>query len=289
MPLSFEHDLPKDVPSSLPIYGLARPSASTAAVAARARQLGFGGKTREFGLSNDWTTYREGPFQLGLHRASGAFSYQHQERYGIEPERPFDLEDERAAAIARAFLETTKLVPLDATREPRITHLRGAVANVDGSERQESVLDAGVVYGRTLDGIPVDGPGAHVMVNIAAEAEVVGCRAVWRQTIERVDDVKIKPLDEAVAVMERVADRMKGHTAVVKAGFGYLEQGPLDRQAYLQPAYWFVYVVRNDGVAHKAIEVVPAGHRVLAPLLGKKRFRSTGQLRRDGNGRAPGA
>ena len=63
------------------------------------------------------------------------------------------------------------------------------------------------------------------------------------------------------------------------AEFGYFEQGPLDGQTTLQPAYAFVYEVESD-FTHKSAEVVPAGEKSFGALKGKKRFPSPLELRR---------
>ena len=62
--------------------------------------------------------------------------------------------------------------------------------------------------------------------------------------------------------MEAVAGRMHGDVTVTKATFGYFEQGVMDRQEYLQPAYALVYVVRNEEVMHKSAMVVPASEKL---------------------------
>ena len=42
----------------------------------------------------------------------------------------------------------------------------------------ERLIDAGVIYRRRVDDIPVDGPGGYVMVNIDPGGEVIGLRSV---------------------------------------------------------------------------------------------------------------
>jgi hypothetical protein len=146
---------------------------------------------------------------------------------------------------------------------------------MDGEQRRqitEVLLDAGVVYRRTVKQVNVDGPGGLATITIDPEGEVSGFRLIWRPVAEMIDEVKVLPPDRAVATMKDVAAKVRGDVEVVKATFGYFEQGMADAQEYLQPAYAMVYVVRDREVAYKSAEVVPAGERTFEPLRGEKRF-----------------
>jgi hypothetical protein len=110
------------------------------------------------------------------------------------------------------------------------------------------------------------------MVNIDPEGEVVGFRSIWRQTLRREAKVKIIPVGQAVEAFEKLVSTVEGELTVTAANFGYFEQGELDKQLYLEPAYVFIYTVQNGEVAHKSIEVIAAGQKVFAKLQGKKRF-----------------
>ena len=75
-----------------------------------------------------------------------------------------------------------------------------------------------------------------------------------------------------VAAFEKDAAKWMGDVTVVKAEFGYFEQGDLDPQSVIEPAYALIYVIRAGEVARKGIYVAPAGEKTFAPLMGKKRF-----------------
>jgi hypothetical protein len=118
------------------------------------------------------------------------------------------------------------------------------------------------------------------MINVDPEGEVVGLRSVWRPTLQREGKVKIIPVSQAVEAFEKLVSGVKGELTVTTANFGYFEQGEVDRQTYLEPAYVFIYVVQNGEVAHKSIEVIAAGHQTFARLKGKKRFDAGVQKKR---------
>ncbi len=285
MTLEFSEKLPEQVPESLPIYSLAEPEpypASAATLAKVARQIGLRGRAHETCTSDEWTMHQEGLFELGIHRESGAVVGRHRERYFRHDERPFELKDDEARGIADGFLERSELVSARESRLVRVTHLRTAGRALEGGEVQEQVLDAGVVFGRMMGETPVDGPGGFAMVHIDPEGEISGFRIVWRPVAEEIGDVRIRPPDEAFSGMESLAKRARGDVRVTKATFGYFEQGISDRQRFLQPAYAMVYVIQDEEVAIKSAQVVPAGEKVLEPVMGEKRFPIAPQSPRPG-------
>lgn len=282
MAIQFEARLARSLPKEAAVYELPAPKISSALLTRSARSFRLTGRGRDFITSQDTIAYREGRHHLEIHRASGALQLRHLDRYGRKTEKAFDLPDKRADAIARRFLQDSTLFSMDTATLRGVTHLRSGGADVETRKVQEQILDAGVVYGRTVDDIPVDGPGGYAMVNIDPEEEVVGLRSIWRPLGKRAGTVAIKSPDEAVKDFEKRASRFKGDVVVTKAGLSYFEQGPLERQTVLEPAYWFVYVVRFGEVTHKSAHVVHAGDKTFARLQGKKRFPAGQQTPRNG-------
>ena len=280
MSIKFAAELPSRVPASVYVYRLGAPRVTPRAVARVSERFGLTGKAPDFNLSEDWTTYLEGRYRISVHRVSGALSYQHRDKYGMETNEPFTLSDRDSTRLALSFLKRTAVIPLKEAVFHKVTHLRSGTGDVRGGPREVKLLDAGVIYRRTVDGIPVEGPGGFVVVNIDPEKEVVGLRAVWRPVQKRLAKVKLISPDEAMSAIRELTARLYGDTTVTQATFGYFEQGELDRQVHLQPAYCFVYEVRNGDVTHKSIEVIAAGERSFAPLKGEKRFPAPPQPRR---------
>lgn len=278
MGLEFRVTFAKDIPQALPVYRLQRAAGfpmSAAMLGKVAQQMGMMGRPAEVCISEDWTSYREGFHDLSMHGRSGALKYRHRERYAQQGETPFALSDREAEAAAEKLLERVGLAGRDERRPGGITHLRTAGASLEGERRKqdpEVLLDAGVVYRRTVQKVIVDGPGGLAMIHVDPEGEVSGFHIIWRPVAEPVDEVKVLPPDHAQAAMKEIAARVHGDVEVTKATFGYFEQGPSDAQEYLQPAYSMVYVVRDGEVAYKSAEVVAAGDRVFEMLRGEKRF-----------------
>jgi hypothetical protein len=280
MPLEFKAPLPTDIPPKARVHRLGLPNVTPRSLAATAKRLRLSGRDPEILEASDRLSYREGRWQLDVHRVSGAIAFTNIDRYGLDTGKPCEVTDEQAARIARRFLAGTKLVSIKDARLLRVTHLRGADANPEQRTVTERILDAGVVFGRVVDGLAVTGPGGNAMIHIDAEAEVVGARAIWRPLSRALAKVEIKPVEHAVRELERITARLRGDTTVVKAEFGYFELGALDRQTVLEPVYAFVYVVRDGEVASKHAHVVHAGGRAYAKLIGPKRFTAPRQRTR---------
>lgn len=277
MAIKFEAKLQASVPRTVNVYHLAKPVLTEPALMKRARGLRLTGRGGDLTTGADRLEYREGRYEMSVQRASGAIDFRHVDKYGHEPEKPFEISDTRVGTIARGFLTKAALFPMASAKVRGVTHMRSAVADVETKRVTERIIDASVVYGRYVDDLPVDGPGGFALVTIDPDAEVIGARAVWRGLGKVRAKVRVKSPDDARREMEKLASRFKGDTTVTKAGFGYFEQGPLDTQTVLEPAFWFVYVVRYNDVAHKSAFVVHAGDKAFAPLAGKKRFRVTAQ------------
>lgn len=272
MTITFEAKLPRKLPEALNVYALNKPKISNASLVELARNFGLTGAGKDFISSSDSLGYMEGRWALEVNRVSGAISHTHLDRYGIETDQAFELSDDRADGIARRFLDRSTLFPKDARQMRRVTHLRGASADLKDRKVTEKLLDAGVIYGRVIDGQPVDGPGGLCMVHIDPASEVVGVRSIWRPLGKRLGKVKIKPPEEAMDGLRKRAEKFRGDTIVVKASFGYFELGPIDNQTSIEPVYAFVYVVRDGEVAMKSAYVAHAGDKTFGTLLGKRRF-----------------
>jgi hypothetical protein len=272
MAVKFEAKLPRNIPASAAVYQLPPVRIGAGTLRATAKSLGLADDDADVVTSTDLMAYNQGRHRVEIHRASGALAFYHRDKYGREPEKPFDLPDRRAAALSRAFLQKSKIVPLAAARLDGVTHLHSAVADVETRRVREHITDAGVVYRRTIDELLVEGPGGFATVTLDPEGEVIALRSVWRPLGKRAGKVKLKRPEEAIGELEKHVANLQGDVTVTKATLGYFELGPLDRQRVIQPVYAFVYVVRHDEVAMKSAFVAHAGDKSFGPLIGKKRF-----------------
>ena len=103
MTIQFEAKLPRKLPESLNVYALDRPKVSNASLTELAGKLGLTGEGKDFISSSDSVGYMEGRWGLEMNRVSGAVSYTHLDRYGIETEKAFDLPDQRADGSRASF------------------------------------------------------------------------------------------------------------------------------------------------------------------------------------------
>jgi len=274
MAINYEAKLPKTVPDSANVYQCPAPTVSNAVLTTLAKNIGLTGAGKDFLTSADTLSYLEGRFSFEIRRVSGAISFRHEDKYGIEADdqKEFALTDRRCDRIGRKLLQSARLFPMASAKLAKVTHLHAAEANREDRKVIEKILDAGVIYSRTIDDLPVIGPGGFAIVNIGPDADVVGMRSIWRKAGKRAAKVKIKPPAAAIEAFEKLAARFKGDTTVVRTQFGYFEHGPLDRQTIFEPAYALIYVVRYDDVAHKAVFVMHAGDKTFGKLIGPKRF-----------------
>jgi len=283
MGLDFREKLPERVPDTLPVFRLAEPATfpeSAKQLAGLASNIGLTGRPSQTCYSEDWTSHDEGLFNLSIHSQSGGIIGRHHERYGRPQTETFELDDDKASEIASGFLERSQLVDMKDATIRKVTHLRMAGGAPDSEERTEQTIDAGVIFGRSIEGVQVDGPGGLIMINVDGEGEVAGFRSVWRSVADRGKEVRILDAGQAYEAMQRIADQVRGDTTVIKASFGYFELGILDRQRFLQPAYSMVYTVTNGEVTYKSAEVVAAAEERLEPLQGEKRFPAAPQPKR---------
>lgn len=284
MSLEFSAKLPAELPGTVPVYRLQVPEpgpASAGRLMELSKRMGMRGRAHDTVSSDDWTMHLEGPWELGVHSRSGTTVGRHRERYQRPGDRQFELSDDEATNVATRFIERVELVPLDEARPRGITHLRTAGGEMGGEPTETAVVDAGVVIGRTIKDIAVDGPGGFSMVNTNADGDVVGFRSIWRPISDVVTEVEILPPDVAYESMQRIASSVRGDVEVTKATFGYFEQGILDPQSFLQPAYMLVYTVRDEDVAFGSAEVIAAAEKVFEPLAGPKRFGDRRQRQRE--------
>src|SRR5262245_29940434 len=103
MGVVFETDLPAEVPTALPVLGLADPDPFPAALArlvafATSSGLGTNDGPTELRLLDPWTTYRLGGHEFAIHSRSGAITTRRMDRPAEAD--VFDLADDAAVGIA---------------------------------------------------------------------------------------------------------------------------------------------------------------------------------------------
>lgn len=273
MNIEYVSHLPRGLPSKARVYALAAPRAGAKPLRDLAASLGLGAAPAELSSSTWAVGAQVGRWSLAMHRASGALRAMHLDRYGEGDGQPFELSDRRAQRAADRFVAALGLLPKGEAKALAVTHLRQGGGAPEGGKADERILDAGVVYGRFIDGLPVVGPGGMAMVNVAGDGEVVGARRIWRGLGRGVATVKLRPAQWAVETFEAaLAKGVLGDVRVLKAQLGYLEFGELDRQSLIEPVYAFVYAAQHGEVASKHVHVLHAGDKAHGRLMGRRRF-----------------
>lgn len=264
--LEFTQKLPADTPAGLKVFKLEK---------ARVDQRRLSNILSYLGLASDpggprwrseggWTTAESDDTRLSINQRSGAIRFWNRLKPPGHPEPSFSIGEARLVFIARNFLTKTGLVdlPADQLKPLKITYLRVQTMSVKGKSSEPKILDAGVIFGREIDGVPVSGPGGFAMINIASDESVVGGTVVWRRLGKSLGTVKVLKPDYALNELGRNF-RLQGIDRlvhVVKSEFCYFERGENDAQFYLEPAYAFVYEyeTKQNRFPYKSAMVVPA-------------------------------
>lgn len=204
-----------------------------------------------------WVTAGDEQVRVAMNARSGGI------RYTLRPlaEQQGDVttSDSRLEEIAREFLSR-----FDGPAEPlvleRITHLRAQTSTLAGELSEVATIDAGLVFRRTVDDLPVIGPGGLVMVRIGSDEQVVGGREVCRPLTATGPKFDLRGRDEAIDLLRQRLESLgfRGEVRVRRAFFGYEELGIEELQRRLEPVYAFLVEIAGDDVDSKTAVVVPA-------------------------------
>jgi hypothetical protein len=223
-------------------------------------RLGMADRREAFASEREanWITAEDEQTTFSMNELSGGLQYRLRP-LADEPGTKVSTSESRLEEIARGFLDQLGQ-PTDPIVLERITYLRNQTTDAKGYVKSTETLDAGLIFTRTVEELPVIGPGGMVMVNIGTDETVVAGREVWRPILRGSAEVNLRSPDEAVSLLER---RLKksirdGELHVRKARLGYAELGIEQKQKHLEPCYAFVIETAGDLVDSKKIEVIPA-------------------------------
>jgi hypothetical protein len=206
----------------------------------------------------NWITASDTKATLSLNELSGGIRYRLRP-LADEPGTDVTTSGARLEEIARTFLDQLGR-PAESLVLDRITYVRTETGESNGSLVTQSTLDAGVIFTRTVDELPVVGPGGMAMVKIGTDESVVGGREVWRPIARRAAKVNLRTPDEATDLLRGRLKKwgIDGEVHVRKARLGYAELGIEERQRYLEPCYAYVIETVGGLVDSKKVEVIPA-------------------------------
>jgi hypothetical protein len=263
--IEFINKLPAQVPPTLKVLSLPKVKAEQGVfkkiVSGLGPVVGFDG----FRWKNNagWTEAESKDSRVSINHRSGAVRFWTRLNDRELSSTTFSIEEPQLVIIARTFLKKTEWLdtPTEQLKVRHISYLRLQTASVAGKVSTPRILDAGVIFGRDIDGVPVSGPGGYVMVNIAPDKSVIAGTKVWRRLGTSLGTAKVLTPDYAVKEFSRRLNLAKIDlpVRVVKAEFCYFERGQNDDQQYLEPAYAFVYEYETvNRFPHKSAMVIPA-------------------------------
>jgi hypothetical protein len=223
-------------------------------------------------------TFSMGHLELTMHRASGAIRFIDRARWQVDDrESDLKIEDAAASRLAQTFARKYELAPAAETKFFKAARLHVAEATREGKEASDRVIDVAVALQRVVENIPVDGPGGKIVVYLNAQREMTGFHQIWRN----LDGVykrgkAYRSPESAVEDMAKHFAKKRALIEVEEIRFGYFEDGPRNKQRYLQPAYVIIGMVSAaEGNGRKrTIYVAPAltnnAGRITPPLEVKR-------------------
>jgi hypothetical protein len=254
------------------IHTLAAPGASAKYLREFAEKLGVGSKQATQARDAATFTYTAGQHVLTLYRASGAIRYQDVNRWQADDgESSLKMSDAAAMKRALELVGRHGLARASECRPLKVTRLMVGEADAKTKQATERAIDVGVAFHRTVDGVPVDGPGGKLIVYLDRKGELTGFDRIWRP-ISGVR-AKIEELRDPKAAEEDLLRYWKGHDAgrieVHGIRFGYFELGYRDAQRVLQPAYVMplTLVSGDDRIRMKSVHVYPAAANAVGRFM----------------------
>jgi hypothetical protein len=245
-----------------------------------AHRFGLKGDLRDGQLSKDADelAYAEGALVVTLFRPSGALRYYDSTRWQVDDGKSrVEFSDDEAVGIAQDFIRQTDLVPLADCRLLRVSHLHVATLEQETNAHDERIIDVGVVFQRTIDNVPVEGPGGKVTIYVGHDSTVTGLERVWREIAEVHREVpanQLRPPEFAENNLVRYWRRSgAARVEVNEIRFGYYELGKDDPQRYLQPAYLMLLTVigPDERFVVKSEHVVAAASKPVGQLMPRPR------------------
>jgi hypothetical protein len=208
--------------------------------------------------NQDWLTAGDERLRIAMNARSGGVRYTLRS-LAEEQGGSITTSEERLEEIARDFLSQFGR-PAQPMALDRIAYLRAQTSARTGELSDVATLNAGVIFRRSLDEIPVIGPGGLAMVRIGTDEKVVGGRDVCRPTVGKGSAIDLLSPQNAVELLRaRLEARgLEGEVHVSRVRFGYEERGIEERQRRMEPSYAFWVEMSNEDGDHKTVEVISA-------------------------------
>lgn len=271
------------------IYSMKVPKVNEKTLLSGARHFQLNGaKSRgQITATRDTLSYSEGGFEYILGRRSGALRFFDRSRWMVDDGKTnIDISDEQAVEQAEKFVKDLKLVPMRECSVKRVSRLKVGSMRKGSRIAKERTIDVGVLFQRTLDNVPVEGPGGKLMVYLDHEGKITCVDKLWRD-INRVKRPvpfsELKKPDMAENHLKRIWARNFSPTIEVSdVRFIYYEMGMCDYQRTLQPAYLMPIRILSpvtDAVM-KSFHVYPAASKPVGRIIPTKKLRPAEPVRK---------
>jgi hypothetical protein len=224
------------------IYRLGAPGVTTASVYRLAQQFGLKGSPANGRLQEQEGTisYTEQQYVVHLYKASGAVRFIDQARWMVDDLKSnVEFDDDKAIALAEEVAKKYELVKEGEYQVLRVTRLHAGTLELETKKSEERVIDAGVVFQRVIEGVPVRGPGGKLVIYLDHQGQMTGFDRIWRgiEAVYKPVEALKKPARIEAHLTRFLTRREVARADVEDVEFGYFELGPHDAQRYLQPAY----------------------------------------------------
>lgn len=280
--LHFTHTLDHlKLPERTLILRLGPPPEARQAALAVASRFGLAGTSEAGNLRQERQTivYNEGALTLTVYPASGALRYHDLGRWQMDDGvSNVDFDEAEAELVARKLIEKFALAPRDEIRLMRSSKLSVGLMELATRNFETRVIDMAAIFQRTINDVPVLGPGGKVIVYLNHAREMTGVDRIWRDVdaVER-EVNQLQPFEFVRAEMDRHTRDLQGaHVEVGRIDFGYYELGYDDEQRILQPAYVVPYSVSSAaGKRFRSFSehVLPAAVDAPRPILPERSIR----------------
>lgn len=241
----FPAELP-DVPPELAVFGVQAPAMDAERFGALLDLFGLQG---EIDVEQDIWTVRHGARMLeaSVRPGTGYLRYSDEEKLLSERQAINLLSDDEAIDKATAFLSENGWLPDDATLKG-VDYYEFAVFDASGELLDEGVSAVSAIFGLSLAGLPVDGPGAKVSATFGDDGLLIGAAQVWRD-VREAGMRPTRPLESAVEGFKgfwpaEAGDQVAGETQILSVVIDevylayYAEPGVMPQQT-IEPVYVF--------------------------------------------------
>lgn len=271
------------------IYEMTLPKVNERELIAAAKKFGLEAqKSRgKITATPNFLSYVEGSFEVTLGRRSGAMRYCDRSRWMVDDGKTnITIGDTEVVKQAEKILTDLQIVTLKECRVQRVTRLRVGTMQKGAREVKERVIDAGVLFQRVLDQVPVEGPGGKVMVYLDKDGKLICIDKLWRPIggVKRpVPFAKLRKPDLAEAHLQSTWSSNHASTIEVEdVRFVYYELGMCDIQRTLQPAYLMPLklISPKTEAQMKGYHVYPAAMQPVGTIIPTKKILAPEPVRR---------